>query len=250
MREDDLLEIVDRHLGLDHHRGAVYQLSRIVGDQMNTYDSVVLLVNDHLADAVSAFVFGEITSAVRHGKLLDLNVVALGFCGSLGLADGADLGVSVNDGRDGVVSHSVLLAEDVVDGDLAFTVGGMSKHDLAVYIACGVEAGYACLHIFVGDYRAAFHNGVEGLATVALRDSAAADGAKHLVGGGDFDLTVGRLELNAFGEDCRYLAAEVELNALGFVVAEEYLGYFRVRGSGDVVEHLDDGDLGADGVVV
>ena len=99
----------------------------------------------------------------------------------------------------------------------------MGEHDLSVYIARGVETGHAGLHIFVGDDGAAFHNGIQRLKSVTLRNGAAADGAEDFVGGSYLNFSVGRLELYAFGQDRGNFAAEVEFDALCLVVAKQYL---------------------------
>ena len=210
----------------------------------------MLLVHQDLAQAVAALVLGHKAAGIAHGQLLDLVIDALRLRFFLGQAAGGDFRLGVDDGRVGVIAHDVLLAQDGVDAYLGLAVGGVSQHDVAVAVACGEHAVDVGAALRVHDDAGAVGLDADVLKADALNVGAAADGEQHLVGR-DFDL----LAVGRFGDDLalfdgQALVAQQEGDALLFQLLLEQRADFAVGRAGDVIEHLDHGDLRARGGVI
>ena len=205
---------------------------------MYAENSAVVLVDDDLNDAVTALVFGNISARITKRVALDLSVKTLSLNGLARLAYACNLRVGVDYSGDRVVVHSVLLAEDIVYADLALAVCGMSKHRLAVDVACRPNAGNVSFAVFARNDCASFCENADIFETETCSRGTSAYGNENAV---SFNCLCFAADfvVYAVGTNGGNLCGEKELNALLLVVLEQERGNFAVCRTCDVVEHFD-----------
>ena len=216
---------------------------------MNAKDLSVLLVDDELDDTVAALVLGNIASAVLERVALDLRIKTLCLDRLCGFADRGDLGVGVNDCGNGIIVHSVGLAEHIVDGNLALAVCGVGKHGLAVHVACRPDVCNVCLKLIVCNDSASLGKNADVLKTDALSHCASAYRYKNGICLCAL-LLAAQLIVHAVGADRCDLCAEKELYALLYVVFVKDLADLAVGRACDMIKHFDNGDLASDRIEV
>ena len=104
---------------------------------MHADDVAVLFIDENFAQAV-ALVFGDEPACIAHGELPAIVLDAGCLCGFLAQADGSNLGIGIDNGRDGVIAHRILFAQNCIDRHFALAISGMRQHRHAVDVARGV----------------------------------------------------------------------------------------------------------------
>ncbi len=231
------------------------ELAGVGADDVSAEDLVGLGVGDNLDEAFSVVVGaragvgheGELADPVRDAVLLQV---------VLGAANGRDLGVGVDDARDGGVVDVAVLAGHDLDSSNALLLGLVGEHRAGNNVADGVDARHVALEVGVNLDLAALGGDAQSLEAETLGVGATAGGDEDavsselrllvgVVDGGKVDghHAVGALHggLDALGED------KVEL-----LLGENLLeggGDFRVEAGGDAVVVLDDRNLAAEALV-
>ena len=118
----------------------------------------------------------------------------------------------------------------------------MSKHALAVHVACRPNACYVGLELIVGNDGASFGKNTDVLKADALSHCATADRNEHCISRCALFLAVYLVVYAVLANGC-YLCAEKEVYTLLNVVLVKDLGDFGIGGACDMIEHLDNGDL-------
>ena len=156
VREDHLDDFGAGEFAGDRHRQTEDHFTAGVADDRGT-DEDIIGIEDHLDEAVAAFVFCDVASA-EHQRHLD-NAEFETFLGGglFSFTDAGDFRIGVDHRRNGAVVHAVIFTGDNIDGDFAFAVSGMGKHGFAVGITDGIDIGNVGFHLIVGLDRTAFH---------------------------------------------------------------------------------------------
>ena len=172
-------DILARRAILQRERRLCNHLARIRPHNVHAQHAVRLGVAQNLHGTFGILIGAR--AAVGHKrKVADAVLHALALELLLGLADPRDLGVRVDDARDGVVVDVAVLAGDVFDARDAFFFGLVGEHRAGDHVADGVDAGHVRLEEGVGLDAALVVDGDAGfLKAEAVGEGAAANREKH-----------------------------------------------------------------------